>query len=127
MTTLKEYKAMMEGVTDAPWVASKATYPDNTGGYDWAITVDGQIIAEAFRHTGWADKISGKYIEQPVGENAKFIAASRNLAPELIRVIELAEEALNDVYGFILPHEMAYQELSLVDEALSEIRKLRGE
>lgn len=49
----------------------------------------------------------------------------RNKHTELIRVIELAEEALKSCYFRDLD-EMDY-DVDLVDSALSEIRKLKGE
>ncbi len=104
MTTLKEYKAMMEGATEGPWVIGE------------------------FQDTEMLNQISIKpsigvaYGNKKTAEtNAKFIAASRNIAPELIRVIELAEEAI-----FQLLKEHDNQSEQWASEALSEIRKLKG-
>ena len=117
MTTIKEYKAMMEGATDAPW-----SFIDEWSGiYDAPDIRGAQVrIAEIVR--------TPSYIS-----NAQFIAASRNIAPSLIRVIELAEEALNladnalwaDIANGAFPQRKVTRDI--VYNALSEIRKLRGE
>ncbi|MBP9788610.1 MAG: hypothetical protein KBC72_13890 [Acinetobacter sp.] len=105
MTTIKEYKAMMEGATDAPW-----SYIDEWSGiYDAPDIRGAQVrIAEIVRTSDYKS-------------NAQFIAASRNIAPELIRVIELAEDAI-----FQLLKEHDNQSEQWASEALSEIRKLKG-
>ena len=54
-------------------------------------------------------------------DNAQLIAATRNALPELIRVIELAEEALSQV------NDKSHFVPAIVQEAISEIRKLKGE
>ena len=118
MTTIKEYKAMMEGATDAPWLLKEST-DKGVGDY---------IRAETFGFVCRMPDIWGTengFTENK--HNARFIAASRNIAPELIRVLELAESALQDVFGVVQPHDSAYKELSLANEALSEIRKLKGD
>lgn len=53
--------------------------------------------------------------------NAKLIAASRNALPELIRVIELAEEALNQV------NDKSHFVPAIVQDVLAEIKNLKGE
>ena len=110
MTTLKEYKAMMEGATDAPW-----SYIDEWSGiYDAPDIRGAQVrIAEIVRVSDYKS-------------NADFIAASRNIAPELIRVIELAEDALEDAEGYSFGNA-THQEHVARRKALSDIRKLRGE
>jgi len=107
MTTIKEYKAMMEGATDAPWSYIHENYaiygaPDSRGAQGRIAEID---------------------ITNNHNEDAQFIAASRNIAPDLIRVIELADEALNSVVD-------DYDEKghgAVLVKALSEIRKLKGE
>lgn len=74
--------------TPTPWAYIKATVPDNTGGYDYAITVDGKIIAEVFQHTGWDDEKTGKYETQPVEANAAFIVRACNSHDALVEALE---------------------------------------
>ena len=115
MTTISEYKAMMEGATDAPWAISRRT--------DTAVSAQGErgICSTG----GYADnRRNPDELAKENKCNADFIAASRNIAPSLIRVIELAESALNTC-----GHD-GYEEHynnDMVENALSEIRKLRGE
>jgi len=113
MTTLKEYKAMMEGATDAPWVAiycGQSIYHKN---------------ARNKKICGMPSKEGNTFEDRTNLKNAKFIVASRNIAPELIRVIELAEDALVNAQA-TLRHYRLY-DLEKVEKALSEIRKLKGE
>ena len=106
MTTLKEYKAMMEGATDALKVV-KSTIADY-----------GDDDPERSLDTEWGNvDVKVKHLDP--------IRATLELTPELIRVIELAEEALKSCY-FRDHDEMDY-DVNLVDNALSEIRKLKGE
>ncbi len=107
MTTLKEYKAMMEGATDAPWSYEPQEFMPER------VWKGAKQICHVIGDSGETQS------------NAQFIAASRNIAPELIRVIELAEEALKSCY-FRDHDEMDY-DVDLVDSTLSEIRKLKGE
>lgn len=115
MTTLKEYKAMMEGATDAPWSFSPQR---GTNGH-------------CFQAQVWDSKgdslaiIESTAFEKYATSDAKFIAASRNIAPELIRVIELAEEALIKAQATLRYYRL--YDLEKVEKALSEIRKLKGE
>lgn len=109
MTTLKEYKAMMEGATDAPWEATSyeiygAAKYDAEGVWPYLGELNGQ------------GKTENK-------SNADFIAASRNIAPSLIRVIELAEYALDRALQF----KTSEGQENIVQQALSEIRNLKGE
>jgi len=117
--TLKEYKAMIEGSTPAPWYQSHRQI--DGGGYSTQIyTEDGETIASLhwyFKDMG--NGVTGTYREG----NAEFIAASRNIAPELIRVIELSEDALLSV---IRVADRQTIEFDRVHQVLSEIRKLRG-
>ena len=111
MTTLKEYKAMMEGATDAPWSFSPQRGANG----------------HCFQAQVWDSKgdslaiIESTAFEKYATSDAKFIAASRNIAPELIRVIELAEEALLEI-----EHSDECAQI-VATRALSEIRKLKGE
>ena len=114
MTTIKEYKEMMEGATDAPWAVSQQH--------------DDKRITD-IRSNDWRlNTTSYTQDDVPMDEhlsNMNFIAASRNIAPELIRVIELAEEAL-ETCG-VNRHGQEYHDWDKIKQALSEIRKLRGE
>ncbi len=110
MTTLSEYKAMMEGATDAPWVVERPT------GNTTHIKRGGINICRVRKPL---------HCWEEMENNADFIAASRNIAPELIRVIELADIALSQVStGAAVKHP---QIMDNVRQALSEIRKLKGE
>lgn len=119
MTTLKEYKAIMDGATDAPWrVYDKVCYTDNTRLLGVGIKL-GSDICEVHAE----DVVSTRKAEECLS-NAQFIAASRNIAPELIRVIELAEEALK--VGLKIRGDVHPNNYEILIQALSEIRKLRG-
>ena len=86
MTTLKEYKAMMEEMMRA-----------------------GNLLKSP------PDRIS---------EHVNFSCESLQIAPTLIRVIGLAEEALDSCDYMEGEDRFDHQ---LVNNALSEIRKLKGE
>ena len=108
MTTLSEYKAMMEGATDAPWVVERPT------GNTTHIKRGGINICRVRKPL---------HCWEEMENNADFIAASRNIAPELIRVIELAEDAF-ETCG-VNRHGQEYHDWDKVKNALSEIRKLK--
>jgi hypothetical protein len=106
MTTIKEYKAMMEGATDA--------------------------VAFVCRTLGWlevvppyGDKVDRtKECDKAIIECGK-IRDALNKQADIIRVIELAEEALEDAEGYSFGNA-TQQEHEARRNALSEIRKLRG-
>lgn len=104
MTTLKEYKSMMEGATDA-LKAVKSTIADY-----------GDDDPERSLDTEWGNvDVKVKHLEP--------IKATLELTPSLIRVIELAEDALSQVStGAAVKHP---QIMDNVRQALSEIRKLK--
>ena len=112
MTTLKEYKAMMEGATDAPWGVHKQNQKSYVGNNLIIIPEHINMVV----CTIWAG-----HDDDETASNGKFIAASRNIAPKLIRVIELAEEALLEI-----EHSDECAQI-VATRALSEIRKLKGE
>ena len=63
--------------TKEPWTASKSVKPDNTGGYDFAITdTDKNIIAEVFEHVDYGTDT--KYLRFPVKATARRIVACVN-------------------------------------------------
>lgn len=103
MTTINEYKSLMEGATDA------------------------LNAKPAFLVGGIAVMANG------VGEKINQLnKASREIAPSLILVIELAEEALLYTRNTCklcdnAPQDIFDKACDLSDNALSEIRKLRGE
>ena len=100
MTTLKEYKAIMEGAMDA--LNAVLCAPDGKcciSGSDG----DRKAVDEALE---------------------KLSIAGGNLAPELIRVIELAEDAF-ETCG-VNRHGQEYHDWDKIKNALSEIRKLKG-
>ncbi len=106
MTTLSEYKAMMEGATDA-LKAVKSTIADY-----------GDDDPERSLDTEWGNvDVKVKHLEP--------IKATLELTPELIRVIELAEDAF-ETCG-VNRHGQEYHDWDKVKNALSEIRKLKGE
>jgi len=55
--------------------------------------------------------------------NAQFIAASRYLAPELVRLVELAEGALRDIESRTVDGQSTHR---IATEALAEIERVRG-
>lgn len=103
MTTIKEYKAMIEGATDGPWYGFDASFSREKMVAFSVISNDESGANKATR------------------ADYEFVMASRNIAPELIRVIELAEEA------FLAVNDKSYFVPAVVQKALSEIRKLKGE
>ena len=97
MTTLKELKEL-----DA-----KATIAiDNLKHNQGQLDMDGCMVSVS---------------RQAVCETIAFTEHASNALPELIRVIELAEEALKQV------NEKSHFVPAIVQEAISEIRKLKGE
>ena len=104
MTTLKELKELDAKATSAPW-----SYIDEWSGiYDAPDIRGAQVrIAEIVRTPDYK-------------ANADIITATRNALSNLIRVIELAEDALLYTDAFI-PNDKR------IKQALSEIRKLKGE
>jgi hypothetical protein len=116
MPTLSEYKAMMEGAIDAP-----IGYADISSVKRWDI----------LRGTKYAcnEKCYLPFSRVPC-ETEDFIFGTPlylhadNLTPELIRIIELAESALEDAVSLLQEHGYSLNEHK---QALSEIRKLRGE
>ncbi len=119
MTTLSEYKAIMEGATDAPWECELSEYY-------FPMYVKNSIGKSVCRIDG-----SGEEGDVEIRNNiARFIATSRNIATELIRVIELAEDALNRVrmHKCMFDDDNQFNDAcDRVNNALSEIRKLKGE
>lgn len=110
--TLKEYKAMMEGATDAPWGVTNHPNQKAYGGNLIVTPKDTDMVV----CTVWScDE------DDETASNGKFISASRNIAPELIRVIELAEELTLEIQQ---KHHVDFDKVSYLRE---EIRKLRGE
>lgn len=80
-------RAAVAAHTPGPWETRRAVTPDNTGGYDWAITKDGKVLAEAFENVGYATD-GETYDKRPAQANARLIAA----APELLEALEEARE-----------------------------------
>lgn len=127
MTTLSEYKAMMEGATDAPWKLSEVM------GHVTVRDANNETVVGFSTYGG-----DCRYLK-----NARVMTASRNIAPELIRVIELAEIALawyiendetnegdnTEIGGKNWDEENAFwiEGKRKAENALSEIRKLKGE
>ena len=114
MTTIKEYKAMIDGASEGHWFISRHSETGVTADNERGICSTG----------GYSDNTrdSGELAKENKS-NAEFIAASRNIAPDLIRVIELAEEGLD----YALSQMQPFCSDEKVKQALSEIRKLRGE
>ena len=105
MTTIKEYKAMIDGASDGPWSYEPQEFmPERV----WKGT---KQICHVIGDSGETQS------------NASFIAASRDIAPDLIRVIDLADEGLD----YALSQMQPFCSDEKVKQALSEIRKLRGE
>lgn len=136
MTTIKEYKTMMEGATDAPWNCQDKTGKWLSAKSDWTADLNrdanGGVSSSVPIQKGLSKKTLALVVwegwnDEEATTNAQFIAASRNIAPELIRVIELAEEALNSCEESGAHGEQAYFDEDMVRQALSEIRKLKGE
>ncbi len=114
MTTIKEYEAMMEGATDAVvfvcrtlgWLEIVPPYGDKV---DRTKECDKAIIE------------CGK-ISKAINANSEILKFNESL----IRVIELAEDVLkifadDEYYG------LGIADVEKAKNALSEIRKLKGE
>jgi len=75
-----------------PWTYLKSPIPDNTGGYDFAITdKDNNIIAEVFEHTGFLDDAKTVFKKEPVQAHAALIASAPELLEALERLIRICE------------------------------------
>jgi len=102
--TIKEYKALVEGATDAPWY-----------GFDASFSREKMVAFSVI-----SNDESGANIA--TGADYEFVIASRNIALSLIRVIELADDA---IVQLLKSHDNQSEQWA--NEALSEIRKLKGE
>ena len=107
MTTIKELKELDAKATKAPW--HYEIYPERR--YFQVETDMDAIVTNSCCYNDFNDS------------DPKLIAATRNALPDLIRVIELAEKALNSVVD---DYDDKGHGAVLVN-ALSEIRKLKGE
>lgn len=111
MTTLKELKELDAKATKAPWKIKKA----------------GSICNGEKSFFDFIEVAKYRYItfeglsDHEANANAMLTFSIRNALPDLIRVIELAEEALVEV------NEKSHFVPAIVQETLSEIRKLKGE
>lgn len=105
MTTLKELKELEVKATSAPWYGFFATFSRE------------RMIA--FSH------VSNDECASVVATKNDYdlITATRNALPDLIRVIELVEEALDMAKDF-KTNDIVRPKLL---EAIEEIRKLKGE
>lgn len=157
MTTLKEYNAMMKGATDAPLPCLCGNKPF------WGLTqlTGCQLHGEPIQHLKLmcknkdcpakpeiigGDKFrygdSGEWLKKGNDEARAltikiwndWITKNDKLTPELIRVIELAEESLKHYTKVVEadndPNSFAPKVMDAgfyAREALSEIRKLKGE
>ena len=122
MTTIKELKELDAKATSAPWevlsihgdeFVSAIPYKDHPY---FGCTTTIEVMSDEEYPTKSTD--------------AKLIAATRNALPELIRVIELAEYALDTGMELIQcrhPESVDGHDWKWMRDALSEIRKLRGE
>lgn len=123
MITIKEYKAMIEGATDI--ICYKEAYLSAAKKYNKMI-IDNY---ELFKNSPLAPKLQAEESLKEIEKEDNFLLelkTSRNLFAELIRVIELAEEALESCS----PHDAfdgVQYDIDKVELALSEIRKLKGE
>ena len=71
----------------------RATRPDNTGGYDYAIVdAENKIIAETFAHVDYATGATSVYEERPAESNARLFAAAPDLYEALQRVKNWSNE-----------------------------------
>ena len=115
---LKELKELDAKATSAPWIVEK------TSGRNMYVRRSGLTISEIKRL---------QHCWEEMEINAQLIAATRNALPELIRVIELAESALQnadnavwaDIVSGAFPQRTQLR--NQIQQALSEIRKLKGE
>lgn len=68
--------------TPGPLKASRAKWPDNTGGYDWAVANgENHIVAEFFEHV--AHDGTGGYVTLPAQANAATYVAASDLLTAL--------------------------------------------
>lgn len=107
--TIKELKELEAKATSAPWKVRR-NQSTNKPACQITTTEKIEIVTMCRGDMGLDD--------------AKLITATRNALPELIRVIELAESALVTCGGDGV--YMSYKG-DLVEQALSEIRKMKGE
>ena len=106
MTTLKELEELEAKATYAPWTVEVI----------WAQECGcGHAVNEC----------KGAEYSKEFKANNKLIETTRNALPDLIRVIELAEEALINAQATLRYYRL--YDLEKVEKALSEIRKLKGE
>src|SRR3978361_171462 len=107
--------------TPLPGVSTQATRPDNTGGFDCAITQprSDNILAETFEHVG---EINGDYIKFPAAENAAFIVKACNSYSELTQRNERFIRLLRRVQGKLI--NLASVKLGALGDELNQLQKL---
>lgn len=90
---LARARAALEGVTPGPWSSHDFGYAHesepssiviHTGEFDWRAIYDGDCIATL----GW---------DAPQDRDARFIAASRQLVPELTAEVERLQSRLKTI------------------------------
>lgn len=129
MTTIKQYKAMIDGASDGllpcPFCGCTEISHWYDGSSNWTFECQN------------CDKSLHMWVRIPLedwdngkgGENGEAVrrwnARADKLTPELIRVMELMGEALLNAQA-TLRHYRLY-DLEKVEQAISEYRKLRGE
>lgn len=114
MTTLKELKELEAKATSAPWGLSDNISYDE----DFVIKASDWLWIAKVCKDGNNDR---ECTESEQSSNAKLITAARNALSDLIRVIELAEDALLEI-----EHSDECAQI-IATKALTEIRKLKGE
>ncbi len=102
MTPLKDLLALAENATPGPYTVHRAKYPDNTGGYDYAVeNSERHIVAEFYQNVDWAQNKSFPgslpYHSLPASTNADFYAAANPAQIiAMCKALELAREALTE-------------------------------
>lgn len=168
MTTLKEYKAMMEGATPLKWYGYAGHFiggkrcafhlSTNTGKHlistvghylpknnddmvnigagredyfeTYVFVCDGEDKDGNPNVTEWLEIDGERYADSLSAEKGHYKYLEKysvqNVSAELIRVIELAEEALSQWVSATGGQYDPVKE-RITEQALSEIRKLKGE
>jgi len=105
---VRAQRAAKAGHTPGPLKVTRAHRPDNTGGYDYAVSdSENHVVAEFFEHVGHDGY--GRYVKLPAQANAQLYVA----APDLLEAIGLARAVLLGIRDV--------HKLSSIDTALSYI------
>lgn len=112
---LKDLKELDAKATSAPWSITKMGFDDN---FCYKHQIGNSKETALYSHSVTGDNTNTQ------NANTLLVVKTRNVLPDLLRVIELAEDALNSCG--VNEQGQEYFDGIIIQQALSEIRKLKG-